>query len=73
MRNERYEIIGFDNNCDLGLSADRVDYAAAALQSDPELLRDLRFHFSELNATTPNFSGEVVILEASINALEKAN
>jgi hypothetical protein len=73
LRNERFEIIGFDNDCDLGISVEKMDEAAEALRSDPEILRDLRFHFSELNGTPPNFRGEVVILKASIKALENAN
>ncbi len=70
--NEKFEIIGFDEICELGLPADRLEDAAAALQSDPELLRDLRLHFSVINATFPNFRGEVVYLEATIEALEAA-
>ncbi len=70
--NEKFEIIGFDENCELGLPAGRLEHAAAALQSDPELLRDLRLHLSVLNATFPNFRGEVVNLEATIEALEAA-
>jgi len=73
LRNERYEIIGFNNDCDLGISAEKLVQAAATLRSDPELLRDLRFHFSELNGTPTSIRGEVVILEASIRALESAN
>ena len=71
--NERYEIIGFNNDCDLGISAEKMDQAAAALWSDSELLRDLRFHLSRLNGTPTSIRGEVVILEASIRALESAN
>ena len=73
LRNERYEIIGFNNDCDLGISAKKLDQAAAILRSDPELLRDLRFLFSELNGTPISIRGEVVILEASIRALESSN
>ena len=72
-RNERFEIIGFKNDCDLGISAESMDEAAAILRSDPELLRDLRFLFSELNGTPTSIRGEVVILEASIAALEGVN
>jgi len=70
--NERFEIIGLDNNCDLGFSPGRLERVAAALHSDPDLLLELRLHFSILNAITPNFRGEVVNLEATIKALEAA-
>lgn len=73
IRSETSEIIGFVNDCDLGISVQKLDDAAAALRSDPEILRDLRLHFSDLNGTTPIFRGEVVILKASIKALENAN
>lgn len=70
--NERFEIIGFDNSCDLDLPSDRLTRVAAALHSDPEMLPELRLHFSILNATMPNFRGEVVNLETTIKALEAA-
>jgi len=71
--NERYEIIGFNNDCDLGISAEKIDQAVEALRSDPELIRDLRYHFTELAGTPTRIRGEVVVLEASIRALESAN
>jgi len=70
--NERYEIIGFNENCDLTIPTGRLEYVANALRSDPELLGDLRLHFSILNATMPNFRGEIVNLKATIKALEAA-
>lgn len=73
IRSETYEVTGFVEHCDLGLPTERLHAAAAALRSDPETLPDLRFHLSELNATTPNFRGEVLILEESIKALENTN
>lgn len=73
IRNERFEIIGFKNDCDLGIPAEQLTQAAATLRSDPELLSDLRYLFSELNGTPNSIRGEVVILEASIKALEEAS
>jgi len=70
--NERSEIIGFDDNCDLGIPLDRLKVAADAVYLDKEMLPELRLHFSILNATMPNFRGEVVNLEATIRALEEA-
>jgi hypothetical protein len=70
---EKHEVIGFDTNCDLRISASQLDEAVKVLRSDLDLLRDLRFHISVLNAKTPIFSGEIVILEASIEAMDKAN
>lgn len=70
--NDKYEIVGFPETCKLNISERRLELAASALQSDPELLRDLRLHFSVLNAVMPNFRGEVVNLEAAIEALERA-
>ncbi len=68
--NDTFQIIGFNENCDLGLSADRIEYAAEILKSDVSLLNDLRLHFSVLNAQLPNFRGEVMNLEATIDSLE---
>ena len=72
LRNERFEIIGFNNDCELGIPAEKMDQAAAILRSDPELLGDLRILFSELTGTPNSIRGEVVILEASIRALENS-
>lgn len=68
--NDRFEIVGFDNSCDLGFSSEDLASVADALHSNPELLPELRAHFSILNATMPNFRGEVVNLEATVKALE---
>lgn len=70
--NDRFEIVGFSEICELGLPAERLEDAAAILKSDPELLADLRLHFSVLNSQFPNFLGEVVYLKATIEALESA-
>jgi len=66
---DTFERVGFNDDCDLDVPADKVEAAATRLRSDEELLENLRFHFSVLNAQLPNFRGEVVILEAAIEAL----
>lgn len=68
--NDTFQRIGFKENCDLGLPIDRIEYAAGILKSDVSLLSELRLHFSVLNAQLPNFRGEVINLEATIEALE---
>jgi len=73
MFNEYREVIGFDTNCNLEVSASQLNEAVEVLRSDLDLLRDLRFHISILNAKTMVFGGEVRILEASIEAIDKAN
>ena len=68
--NDTFQRIGFKENCDLGIPAGRIIYAAEILKSDVNLLDDLRLHFSVLNAQLPAFRGEVINLEATIDALE---
>ncbi len=70
--NDKFERIGFNESCELGLSDELLRHTVAALKSDPDLLGDLRLHFSVLNAQLPNFRGEVLDLEAAIEALESA-
>ena len=70
--NDRFEITGFNENCELRVPIERMKGAAATLKSDPELLGDLRLHFSVINAQLPNFRGNVINLEATIEALEAA-
>jgi len=70
--NDTYERIGFNEDCELGLPASQIMRAAEILYSDGSLLGDLRLHFSVLNAQLPNFRGEVVLLEAAIEALQAA-
>jgi hypothetical protein len=67
--NDTFERVGFNENCELGLPAGQINSAAEILSSDTNLLGDLRLHFSVLNAQLPNFRGEVLILEAAIEAL----
>lgn len=69
---ETYERIGFKQGCELGLPADDIELAAQLLHSDSGLLGDLRLHFSTLHAQLPSFRGEVVILEAALEALAAA-
>ena len=70
--NDKFERIGFNESCELGLSDELLKHTVAALKSDPDLLGDLRLHFSVLNAQLPNFRSEVVNLETAIEALELA-
>jgi hypothetical protein len=67
---ETFVRVGFNDDCELGLPASRIIEAAQILRSDSNLLGDLRLQFSVLNAQLPNFRGEVLILEAAIEALE---
>ena len=64
-----FERIGFNDDCELDVSTEHVAETATRLHSDEELLGNLRFHYSVVNAQLPNFRGEVVILEAAIEAL----
>jgi len=73
LNNEKGEILGFKDNCELGLSRAQIEEAATILLSDQDLLPDLRYHFSVLLSTTPNFRGEVLILESTIRALKAAD
>lgn len=69
---DRFERVGFNDDCQLGLPENEIIRAADILRSDPDLLGDLRLHFSVLNAGAPNFRGEVVVLESAIAALSTA-
>ena len=69
MYDESFERVGFNKTCNLGLSSERIDLAAAILKSDEDILNELRFHFSALSPQIATFRRDVLYLEATIDAL----
>lgn len=69
VRNDAQEIVGFRNDCDLGLTSATLRSAAQRLQREPAVLDDLAYQFSALVAARANLQGDVVFLERAIAAL----
>ncbi len=69
---DRGIVMQFRDSCDLDLDDATLAEAARTLQADPQVLADLRFHFSVLDSARSNLRGEAVLLERSIAALKRA-
>jgi hypothetical protein len=71
VRNEAQEIIGFREDCDLGLEDAALRFAAQRLVRDPAVLGDLAYQFSTVTAAVANLRGDVAFLEGAIAALRE--
>ncbi len=69
VRNDAQEVVGFRNDCELGLDGATLRSAAQRLQRDPAVLDDLAYQFSALVAARANLRGDIVFLNGAIAAL----
>jgi len=67
---DRYAVVGFGESCDLDVSDTEIAAAAEVLLNDPQLLPDLRLHFSTLAIARSNIAGDIVDLERVIAMLQ---
>jgi len=63
-------VTGFKTECNLNVSDAELSKAANALLSDPELLPDLWFHFSNVSSARGDLNGNIAQLEYIIHVLE---
>ncbi len=63
-------VTGFKTECNLDVSDAELSEAADALLSDPELLHDLWFHFSNISSARGDLNGNVAQLKYIIYILE---
>lgn len=70
LRNETGTILGFRDDCDLGVDRALIFEAAQALRSDPTVREGLRYQFSDLTAARADIGGDLVYAERAIAALE---
>lgn len=70
VRDEIGNITGFQTECALNLSDTEILQAADALLSDPEILPDLRLHFSNISGARGDLGGEMRTLNRIIRMLE---
>ena len=63
-------VIAFKPVCTLDLPDEMITSAAAALARDPELMPDLRLHFSTINAAVSNMDGDVVLLKRAVASFD---
>lgn len=69
VRDEAHRTVGFMKRCELAVTEAEVAQAAQALREDPEVLRTLRYQFSELNRVLLLMRQDVATLESAIAAL----
>jgi hypothetical protein len=70
-RNEAQEIVGFREDCSLGLDPPSLQSSAQRLLRDPAVLDDLAYQFSALTAARANLRGDEVFLERAIAGLRE--
>lgn len=59
----------FSQDCQLDLPQERLEAAALALRSDPEVIPDLRYQFSAVGNARASLGGDVAFLEGALAAL----
>lgn len=64
-------VLAFRPECKLDVSDPEIAAAAADLVKDPDVLPDLRFHFSTINSAVSGISGDVVLLKRAIASFEE--
>ena len=64
-------IVAFKPECKLAVSTAEVEFAAAELAKDPNVLPDLRLHFSDINSAINNLSGEVILLKRAVASFDR--
>ena len=72
-RDEIGNVTGFRADCNLDVPHEEWAAAAAALLSDPELLPDLRLHFSSISSARGDLTGSMYSLQQAIGVLERAS
>ena len=72
-RDEIGNVTGFRSDCNLNVSDEKWAMAAEALLSDPELLPDLRLHFSSISSARGDLAGSMYSLQQGIGVLEHAS
>jgi hypothetical protein len=63
------QITGFRQDCDLDVAVAEIDAAAGALRSDPQILSNLRYHFSTVANARINLRADVIFIEGALAAL----
>ncbi|MGA8278785.1 MAG: hypothetical protein WB784_11405 [Rhodanobacteraceae bacterium] len=63
-------VVGFKPDCQLTVSDAEITAGAAALRNDPELLPDLRLHFSVLTNARNDLGSDVIILRRAIASFD---
>lgn len=71
VRNQAQEILGFRDDCDLGVDSTALRVGAQRLLRDPAVVDDLAYQFSTINAALLNLRGDVAFLEGAIAALRE--
>lgn len=69
VRNATYEVVGFRDDCELGVDETLLVEAAQALRQDRDVIEGLRYQFSDLAAARANIRGDVAFLDQAITAL----
>ncbi len=64
-------VVAFRPECRLDVSDAEIAAAAAELVKDPDVLPDLRFHFSTINSAVNSISGDVVLLKRAIASFDE--
>ncbi|WP_340693952.1 hypothetical protein [Hyphomonas sp.] len=72
-RDEIGNVTGFRADCNLDVPDEEWATAAEALLSDPELLPDLRLHFSNISSARGDLTGSMYSLQQAIGVLESAS
>jgi hypothetical protein len=63
-------VVAFKPECRVDLPPTQISAAAAALASDPDVLPDLRLHFTTINFALAGLSGDVVLLKRAIASFD---
>jgi len=63
-------VIAFKADCTLDVPDGDIAKAAAALARDPELLPDLRLHFSTISSAVNNIGGDIVLLTRAVASFD---
>ena len=69
---DREQVIGFRQDCQLNIAQDRLEDAARALRSDPAVMSDLRYHFSAVANARTNLRADQIFLEGALVALRES-
>ncbi len=72
VRDDAQVIVGFMDECNLDVAADVIEETAAALRADAGIQAELRYQYSEVFSARANISGDVVVLERALAALQDA-
>ncbi len=70
VRDEVGNVTGFRAECSLDISDAELSKAAEALLNDPDILPDLRLHFSHISSARGDIHGSMYALEQALHALE---